>query len=100
MGDGHDAIFHLLYHGIIKTFIGMIREATKEAGFASLFEFFSHEMLDSIHALQMSEFLALRFRKGDKKVSGWIGSNFYGFLCVCPFLLSRMRLVEQTRMLC
>jgi hypothetical protein len=93
----HDAVFHLLYHGLVPCAIDMVVGSLKEyTGIRGDFHHLCNPILRQIHSLQLADCLVLPFGE-DLSTAGWIGSNKYGFSRLLPFLCSHLHRLAETK---
>ena len=70
----HDAVFHLVFHGILPDVWEIILKALGAYEIKSRFEDVVNPSLRDVHALQVEDILVLPFG-GSFSMAGWIGSN-------------------------
>lgn len=92
-----DAIFHLLFHGIVPLVINVFLDLLKQIKFVHEFMPMVNAFLNHIHQLQISSYLVEKFgiTKDSYSYAGWIGSTKYYFLKVMPHLMSTLRMEYQ-----
>jgi hypothetical protein len=91
LSQNHDAVFRLLYHGIVPDVLEMIVGSLLALkGMKRKFQTFCDPILTHIHSLQLADCLVLPF--GKKLLNPWwIGSNKYGFGRLLPYLVVHLR---------
>jgi hypothetical protein len=93
----HNALFHLLYHGLVPCSIDMIVGSLKEfTGIRGDFQQFCNPILRHLHSLQLADCLVLPFGE-DLSTAGWIGSNKYAFSRLLPYLCSHLGKLAETK---
>jgi hypothetical protein len=87
LSQNHDAVFHLLYHGIVPDVLEMIVGSLLAfKGMEGKLQTFCDPILTHIHSLQLADCLVLPFEK-NFSTAGWIGSNKYGLARLLPYLV-------------
>jgi hypothetical protein len=86
----HDAVFHLVFHGIFPDVWEIMMELLASYQVRSRFEDLVNPSLTAIHQLQVADVLVIPFG-GGFSMAGWIGSNKLGFAWLIPYYVSHLR---------
>jgi hypothetical protein len=91
-----DAIFHLLFHGIVPSMFEMLGEALKYVGVRSSFVPFANRVLVSLKELHLDNFPVYPIGK-DWSTGPWQGSQKVAFSRVMPYLVSHIIHLTNTK---